>query len=231
LTDISTSSHDDTKLSLWQSFVVANRVAEDCVPLFAMDCGHVETLAYGKDGRQILKRSAEMTALMRDLGSQLVQEHQSGDVRNSGILYMMLSHQSDSIVPLYIGKAEIYGKGDKNLSVNISDLISGDGKFGRWGYNYAYHLGDLSAVTLPGHAESKRTIKYEAWRDALFELTGGAAKPKRDIRFWARIWGPDCQSVWRGYGPTRLAFEEYLLIGVASDLFQDHLLNREGRNR
>jgi hypothetical protein len=231
LTNFTPSLTDNTKLSLWQSFVSSNRVAQDCVPLFAMAGGQVETLAYGKDGRQILERSGEMNALMRGLGSQLVQEYQSGDVRNSGILYMMLSHEGESVVPLYIGKAEIYGKGDKNLSVNISDLISGDGKFGRWGYNYAYHLGDLSAVTLPGHAESKRTIKYEAWRDALFELTDGAVRPKRDIRFWARIWGPDCQSVWRGYGQTRLAFEEYLLIGVASDLFQDHLLNREGRNR
>lgn len=48
---------------------------------------------------------------------------------------MMLSHESNSVVPLDIGKAEIYGKGDKNLFVNISDLISGDRKCGRWCYN------------------------------------------------------------------------------------------------
>jgi len=31
--------------------------------------------------------------------------------------------------------------------------------------------------------------------------------------------------------PTRLTFLEYLLIGVASSVFGDRLLNAEGRNR
>jgi hypothetical protein len=39
------------------------------------------------------------------------------------------------------------------------------------------------------------------------------------------------QSIWREFGATRLAFEEYLLIGVASELFPHDLLNLEGRNR
>jgi hypothetical protein len=52
-----------------------------------------------------------------------------------------------------------------------------------------------------------------------------------DIRFWACIWGPQRQSIWREFGAIRLAFEEYLLIGVASELFPNDLLNRERRNR
>ena len=39
-----------------------------------------------------------------------------------------------------------------------------------------------------------------------------------DILFWATLWGPDSLSIWHDYGATRLAFEEYLLIGVASDV-------------
>ena len=49
--------------------------------------------------------------------------------------------------------------------------------------------------------------------------------------FWGTLWGPECQSIWNGYGSTKLAFEEYLVIRVASDLFPDALLNREGRTR
>ena len=42
---------------------------------------------------------------------------------------MMLKRDSDRVVPLYIGKAETFGKGDKNLSANISDLAGGTGEF------------------------------------------------------------------------------------------------------
>ena len=37
--------------------------------------------------------------------------------------------------------------------------------------------------------------------------------------------------LWRGYGATLLTFLEYQLIGVASDLFPEILLNAEGVNR
>lgn len=230
VTTFATNS-EDAKRSHWQDFISANRVLADSVPLFAVEDGVVKTMPYGKDKRAILVRSGEMNSLMREIGKDLVEEYQSGNVRNSGILYMMFMRDGDLITPLYIGKAEMFGKGDRNLSANISDLISGNGKFGRWGYNYAYHIGDLSAVTLPGHADSKRTIKYESWKDALFDVSAGVVKPKGEICFWACVWGPECQSIWKGYGPTRLAFEEYLLIGVASDVFPARLLNREGRNR
>ena len=87
------------------------------------------------------------------------------------------------------------------------------------------------AVTCDGHPEDKTTTKYESWRDALFTVTGEQIRPKRDISFWATLWGPECQSIWAGYGATKLAFEEYLVIGVANDVFPTQLLNREGRSR
>lgn len=52
-----------------------------------------------------------------------------------------------------------------------------------------------------------------------------------DTRFWVCLWGSDKQDIWRKYRSTRLAFEEYLLIGVANDRFPNDLLNRQGRNR
>ncbi len=133
---------------------------------------------------------------MRGLGNQLIAEHDSTCVSHDGILYMMFRPDDTSIVPLYIGKTEVYGRGDKNLSANVRDLKSGDANFGRWGYNYAYHLGDLSAATLPGHPESKRTPKYVFWRNRLFESQEGLVKPKFPILFWATLWGPDSCSIW-----------------------------------
>ena len=119
-------------------------------------------------------------------------------------------------MPLYIGKAETFGKGDGNLSANISDLATGNSKFRQWGYNYAYHIGDLSAATLVGHPGAghefdKVTPKYTAWRDALFDIREGRVHLKEKTFFWACLWGPESPSVWEEYGPTRLAFEDYLL--------------------
>jgi len=36
---------------------------------------------------------------------------------------------------------------------------------------------------------------------------------------------------WEDFGPTRLTFLEYLLIGIASSVFPGDLLNSEGQNR
>lgn len=222
---------DYTKISLWNNFANAHMIAELSVPLFDIDNGRVSVIPYGRDNRRVLKRSTQMEKLMRDLGSELIREHQASNVTHDGILYMMLSRCDGRIEPLYIGKAETFGKGNGNLSVNISDLEKGHGKFGRWGYNYAYHLGDLSAVTCRGHSEQKASAKYNAWRDKLFTVQDARITPKTEILFWATLWDSNCQSIWKEYGPTKLAFEEYLLIGVASDVFPDSLLNIEGRTR
>ena len=224
-------AYNGTKRRLWDEFVQTNRILEDSVPLFAVVNGRVQTMGHGRNNRMVVVRSNEMEQLMRGLGKNLVAEHASGAVKNNGILYLMLRQGEDGIIPLYIGKAEVFGKREQNLSANISDLVSGNGKFGRWGYNYAYHIGDLSAVTLPGHPESKRSPKYVDWKDELFDINGDHIRLRGNVRFWAAIWGPGRSSIWKDYGETRLAFEEYLLIGVASDLFPEHLLNREGRNR
>jgi len=225
---------NDSAKELRTEFVNSHGIKEAMVPLFETDeQGCVATLKYGKDERLVLKRSAPMEKLMRSFGQTLTEEHRSGNVGHSGILYMMLRVEGGIPVPLYIGKAETLGRNGGNLSANIADLLGGHGKFGRWGYGYAYHLGDLSAVTLTGHSAEKANKKYEDWRTTLFEGEGIVQAPqfKADVQFWATLWGPEKASIWKDYGATRLAFEEYLLIGVASDAFRDDLLNREGRNR
>ena len=73
------------------------------------------------------------------------------------MLYMMGWKEVGKFVPLYIGKTETIGKGLGNLSANITNLHKDKSKFARWGDNYQYHIGDLSACVLDGHEESKKT--------------------------------------------------------------------------
>lgn len=223
--------NENLKQKLWQSFIHEHSIIASSVPLFATNDFGVEVFPYGPNRRPMLQRSAEMDELMRRLGRQAIAQFNTQNPNCDGILYMMIRMEGMNVIPLYIGKAELYGKSERNLSVNISDLTSGMSKFGRWGYNYAYHIGDLSAATLPGHPEEKRSPKYSRWSSMLFEIVEQTVRPKFDIRFWATLWTKECQSIWHEFGPTKLTFEEYLLIGIASDLFPNDLLNNEGRNR
>jgi hypothetical protein len=135
--------------------------------------------------------------------------------------------RSGSFVPLYIGKAESTGRGG-GLSVNITNLRTDRSKFARWGDNHAYHIGDLSACVLPGYDESKKVPKYRAWADCLF--VEGTVMLREPVYFWATAWDRSQTGIWEEFGPTSLAFLEYLLIGVAGGI-SPSLLNREGLSR
>lgn len=123
-------------------------------------------------------------------------------------------------------------KGNRNLSVNIKNLGQDTSKFARWGDNDAYHTGGLSAVFLPGHNPSKTIRKYSNWAKALFvDFLSLRPKLKQDVFFWATAWKKTSGGIWEDFGPTRLAFLEHLLIGVAGSVFPELLLKREGQNR
>ena len=222
---------EERKQQLWKSFTTAHQVSMRGVPLFEENDTGVIVFPYGSNGRPMLRRSSSMEAMMRALGAAAISEYNRSADDVDGILYMMFRNVGPEVVPLYVGKSELYGKGDRNLSANIADLASGGSMFGRWGYNYAYHIGDLSAATLDGHPPAKRSPKYVKWSSSLFDIDGDIVRPKFQIRFWSTLWSRDSQSIWADYGGTRLAFEEYLLIGIGSDLFPNDLLNNEGRNR
>ena len=137
-----------------------------------------------------------------------------------------------SLIPLYIGKAETIGRGDANLSANLRNLRTSKDKFARWGDNYAYHIGDLSAAVLTCHPAEKRSPKYSEWALKIFK-SAPTERPQLafDVYFWAKAWKSSDVGIWPNLSPTRLAFLEYLLIGVASTVFSGALLNYEGRNR
>lgn len=182
--------------------------------------------------RRILCRSTEMDALIRNEVDKLVEDYKTTSSAYDGLIYMMLTlDEQGSVVPLYIGKTETLGKGRGNLSANIRNLVRDTSKFARWGDNYAYHVGDLSCVVLPGHIQAP-CEKYRSWASALFEeFPTSKPRLKKPVFFWCRAWRKADVGIWDEFGPTRLTFLEYLLIGVASAVFPGTLLNREGQNR
>lgn len=217
--------------TLWDSFCERFGVIESSVPLFAMTAnGLVQTRKIGKDGRQVLLRSPEMEALIIRETRTLLDDWRTGTHRYDGLIYFMGWRRGGHFVPLYIGKAETLGKGKGNLSANIRGIENDRSKFARWGDNYAYHVGDLSACVL-GHDAAKRTIKYQSWAETLFKTVPCKAPTLLEpVYFWARAWDNSWTGVWEELGATRLAFLEYLLIGVGS-LVSPALLNREGLQR
>jgi hypothetical protein len=217
--------------SIWQDFCQRFHVLQDAVPLFDADSqGHVRSRLIGRGvtQRPVLARSAEMDALIRGQTQLLIDDRTGGQSKLDGLIYCMGWRQGDEFIPLYIGKAETNGKQGGNLSANLTRLTTDTSKFARWGDNYAYHMGDLSACVLPGHRDAKMTDKYRQWAEALFvECPSPEPRLRQPVYFWARAWNRLDVGVWIDLGPTRLTFLEYLLIGVASIAYSG-LLNREG---
>jgi hypothetical protein len=219
---------------VWQDFCDRYKVASDAVPLFHVDDrGFLRTKVIGRGDsqRSVLARAAEMEALIRGQVRLLVEDWQSGRREYDGLIYCMGHRTGGLFEPLYIGKAETLGKGHGNLSVNLQRLETDTSKFARWGDNYAYHVGDLSACVLPGHPADKAVQKYQRWAKALFAHTP-SAEPRlvRPVHFWSMAWKGSNVGVWKDLGATRLTFLEYMLVGVASMAFPQ-LLNHEGVNR
>lgn len=163
---------DCSRLSLWRSFCQRYRISEESVPPFECDEGRfVLTKEIGiSRRRKILKRSPAMDALMRKEVAKVVEDHKAATALHDGIIYMMHFKGDDGeVVPCYIGKSETLGKTSGVLSANLERLATDTSKFGRWGDNYAYHIGDLSSVVLPGHGVEVQTAKYRSWATALFE--------------------------------------------------------------
>jgi hypothetical protein len=172
-----------------------------------------------------------MESLVHAETGKLVEHWSAGKRGFDGLIYCIGWRERDRLVPLYIGKAETLGKGDGNLSANLKNLATDRSKFARWGDNYAYHIGDLSACVLPGHEPGRRSGKYQSWARTLFEEVPSATpRLRQPVYFWARAWNPSHVGVWEDLGPTPLAFLEYLLIGVAG-MVSPVLLNREGLAR
>jgi hypothetical protein len=218
----------------WNQFCTTNNIATDKVPLFETSSGlFVKTKQIGKPTlKSILCRHPEMDTLIRTECAKLIEDWKQKAFAYDGLIYMMLAEEPEGVVPLYIGKTETLGKTNGNLSANIKNIKTDTQKFARWGDNYKYHIGDLSAAVLLGHDPKEIKYKYIDWARSLFDKhPTDAPALKRKLFFWTKAWSSKNLGPWVEFGPTSLTFLEYLLIGVASSIFGDVLLNLEGRNR
>lgn len=217
------------KKRLWNDFCKEHRIYDDGVPLFEETDRLVSTFPFGQDGRLLLKRSEDMDALITSQVQKVINDFNNKGSLYDGLIYMMFWKEHHNVIPLYIGKAEKYGKKGGNLSVNLKGE---SGKFSRWGYNYAYHIGDLSAVVCPGHLDSRKAYKYVKWANKLFKsYPSESPELYQSTYFWISPWSNQWTGVWKDFGPTPLTFLEYLLIGLASEVFTEYVLNAEGVNR
>ena len=232
--NISTSTFKE-RLSIWNKFVDLYQICKEATPLFEeLPNGQVATRNIGGAGtrRAILRRSVKTDELIKSICATLEEDWKSKAHHYDGMLYIIFTKEVSGVVPLYIGKAETFGKSEGNLSANIKGVATDTSKFARWGDNYAYHIGDLSAVVLPGHNPEKKMPKYKKWAGSLFEqFPTDQPRLRQRVFFWARPWSHLDIGVWEEFGPTRLTFQEYLLIGLCSSLFGNRLLNVEGQNR
>ncbi len=218
---------------IWDTFCSQENIFETSVPLFKHVDHLVDIKMIGqKTKRSILCRSMQMEKFIQNETDKLIKDWTDEKDMLDGLIYMMFIKDNNKVHPLYIGKTETIGKGNRNLSVNIKNLHSDFSKFARWGDGYSYHIGDLSAVTLTDHQENKINKKYTDWANSLFEIfPTSTPKLKQEVYFWTKAWGKNDIGIWNDFGKTRLTFLEYLMIGVASSAFPKLLLNREGQNR
>jgi hypothetical protein len=225
---------EDVKIVLWDDFCRQRHIREHAVPLFLVQDGCVATRACGANQRVLVQRAPQMEALVIGECTKVLHDFAVQAGVYDGLIYMMFWSMEDRVLPLYIGKSEKIGRRGGNLSANIRNIATNRGKFCRWGDNYAYHIGDLSAVVCPHHPPSTIDGKYRKWADRLFApdtWPSTAPRLRFPTYFWIYAWKRGDVGIWKEYGSTSLTFLEYLLIGVASDLFPSVLLNNEGVNR
>jgi len=223
--------NNEILIKIFNDFVKKYNIDTNCT-LFDVDENlNVNTILYGKN-KFVLKRSSSMEIQLITEVNKTIKDYNDKSLIYDGLIYMMYKKIDNNIVPLYIGKSEKFGKNKQNLSINIKDIEKNNGKFCRWGYNYAYHIGDLSAVVLNGHSESKITNKYTSWANSVFKETKtNHPQLKTNIYFWIKAWSNKDIGLWNEFGKTSLTFLEYQMIGVCSKLFPNDLLNFEGVNR
>ncbi len=99
-----------------------------------------------------------------------------------GIIYLMYwLREGATEIPLYIGKAERYGR--DGLSRNLTNKSF----FGRWGYPRFYHMGDLSTSLYQLALTGDPTGRHSDWALKLFK-DPSQRRLARQVFFWAAPW-------------------------------------------
>jgi len=213
-----------TKKEIWQDWTNRYIDTENPVPLFETDENlTVEYKQYGQNDRRILKRNESMESRLREEGRKVINDWSTTDDTYDGLIYLMYWLQDEQVVPLYIGKAGKHGRDNESLSSNLEDLRgSSTRKFARWGDAHFYHIGNLSAIIFDHEKNQKQ--KYRNWVDRLFEQD---RQLKQQTYFWTKAWDQADVGLYHDF-EVPLEQLEYQLIGLASDIYEDQLLNEEG---
>lgn len=213
-----------TRKEIWQEWTDRYIDTENFILLFETDKNlNAEYKHYGNDNRRILRRSEEMESLVRDEGRKVINDWHTSDDTYDGLIYLMYWLEDGEVVPLYVGKAGKYGRDSKGLSANLCGLHGNStGKFARWGDGHYYHIGNLSAIIFNHNKNQKK--KYQKWADRLFVEERQLRRP---TYFWAKAWEQDDVGLFHDFD-VPLEQLEYQIIGLASGLYPDRLLNTEG---
>lgn len=229
--DVDPNLASGSKADRWNDWVnryvlteIQDADSRDPIPLFNTEADGTVTLT--QNGR--LKRSDAIDTHIRREGKRCLTPERVPNDQYDGLLYMMYqldgapgSVSADDVIPLYIGKAEIYGK-KRALSSNFTEIAhdrNGTRSFARWGDGNYWHIGTLS-MALQGEDQRKAH-----WVDALFEE--GTRRLSQPTYLWMRAWSRDDDI--GPYGvPATLAETEALLIGLAYDRYPNRLLNKDG---
>ena len=231
-----------TKRTLWEAWIDRYVDADDPTPVFATESAaggdpsgddgrRVELTHYGRGRRRpVLRRSDAMDERLRDAVETVVDDYDARGGEYDGLVYLLYATAGSRVLPYYIGKTGVYRRADDGLSANLDSVSASGGKFARWGYGDAYHIGELSAAVLDecdgvdatNHSDPKG--KYRRWASRLFEP--GTRRLRRPVYIWIRAWD-------RSEGPYPdtypfLAELEYQLVGIAYEVFPETLLNTEG---
>ena len=231
--EVDQMDYQSYRSKIWLEFLKRYDIINSSSDLFKNDQMVCEVKEKNKNNSTpILARHPSMENRVIEQVSIIEKDYISNQNLYEGLIYMMFTLRQNQLIPLYIGKTETFGKSNKNLSANIKNLKTNKNFFARWGDNYSYHIGDLSAVALNGHNEENKTTKYTDWAKTIFtDFPTDKPKLKIPVKFWCKAWKSNDISIWEEFGHANLTFLEYQLIGVASSLFPDDLLNKEGKNR
>ena len=213
-----------TKKEIWQQWTSRYVNTDNAARLFETDENlTVEYKHYGQNDRRILKRSEAMESQLREAGRKVINDWSTTDDTYDGLIYLMYWLEDSEVVPLYVGKAGKYGRDGESLSSNLEDLRGNSTrKFARWGDAHYYHIGNLSAIVFDHEKNQKQ--KYQSWADRLFEE---GRQLKQQTYFWAKAWEQTDVGLYHDF-KVPLEQLEYQLIGLASDIYEDQLLNEEG---
>lgn len=213
-----------SKNEIWSEWTGRYVDTKSPIPLFETDENlTVQYKHYGQNDRRILKRSKEMEDRLRQEGRKVINDWSTSDDTYDGVIYLMYWLEDDDLVPLYVGKAGKYGRDGESLSTNLEDLRGNSTrKFARWGDAHYYHIGNLSAIIFDHEKNQKQ--KYKKWADRLFN---DGRQLKQQTYFWTKAWSQDDVGLYHDF-EVPLEQLEYQIIGQASDLYADRLLNKEG---